>query len=91
MAYSRAIIACEEIRSFEIQWRHILTNTGHYSQFNHVHFIFYLLHSEAGVRGKEITPYILSRVNELTKGLSLQSNIALVENNAKVGAQIASR
>lgn len=50
-----------------------------------------LCYSKAGIRGKEITPYILSRVNELTQGLSLKSNIALVENNAKVGAQIAVR
>lgn len=44
---------------------------------------------EQGVGGKEITPFILKRVNELTDGASLEANIALVMNNAKVGAEIA--
>ena len=43
------------------------------------------------IKGRDITPYILKRVNELTHGKSLQSNIALVENNAKIGADIAVR
>jgi len=42
-----------------------------------------------GIAGKEITPYILSRLNELTGGESLRANIALVKNNAAVGAQVA--
>lgn len=41
------------------------------------------------IGGKEITPYILSRLNELTRGESLRANIALVENNAKIGAEVA--
>ncbi|XP_067937303.1 uncharacterized protein [Watersipora subatra] len=44
-----------------------------------------------GLEGKQITPYILKRVNELTDGQSLKSNIALVENNARLGAKIAVR
>ncbi|XP_067014005.2 pseudouridine-5'-phosphate glycosidase [Anabrus simplex] len=44
---------------------------------------------EEGVHGKEVTPFILSRVNKLTAGKSLVSNIALVKNNAKVAAQLA--
>lgn len=42
-----------------------------------------------GIKGKETTPYLLSKVLEVTEGKSLISNIALVENNAKIGAQIA--
>ncbi|KAJ3758649.1 indigoidine synthase A-like protein [Lentinula raphanica] len=36
-------------------------------------------------RGKEATPWLLSRVAELTKGTSMVSNIALLENNARIG------
>ena len=42
-----------------------------------------------GVHGKDITPFLLRTVNELTHGASLSSNIALVLNNARVGAAIA--
>uniref|UniRef100_A0A3Q2ZQT9 Zgc:136858 n=1 Tax=Kryptolebias marmoratus TaxID=37003 RepID=A0A3Q2ZQT9_KRYMA len=42
-----------------------------------------------GVAGKDVTPFILQKVNELTGGKSLQANIALIHNNAKVGSQIA--
>ena len=41
------------------------------------------------IAGKEATPYLLRRLNELTGGASLQSNIALVRNNAAVGSRIA--
>lgn len=44
---------------------------------------------EQGVSGKEITPFLLAAVAELTGGNSLQANIALVKNNAAVGADIA--
>lgn len=40
-------------------------------------------------RGKEATPWLLARVNELTKGESLKSNVELVVNNATVAAQVA--
>ncbi|EPQ60620.1 hypothetical protein GLOTRDRAFT_68417 [Gloeophyllum trabeum ATCC 11539] len=40
-------------------------------------------------RGKEVTPWLLKRVGELTGGGSLKSNVALIENTAKIGAQIA--
>jgi pseudouridine-5'-phosphate glycosidase len=43
----------------------------------------------AGISGKATTPYLLKRIFELTGGKSLVSNIALVENNAKVAAEIA--
>ncbi len=42
-----------------------------------------------GIRGKEMTPFLLARVKALTYGKSLDSNIQLVYNNAEVGAQIA--
>ena len=42
-----------------------------------------------GVKGKETTPFLLARVVELTGGDSLESNIQLVLNNAKVAAQTA--
>lgn len=41
------------------------------------------------VIGNAATPFLLSRVNELTDGASLAANIALVKNNAYVGAKIA--
>ena len=42
-----------------------------------------------GIKGKETTPYLLSRIASLTKGKSLESNIALVYNNCKLGAAIS--
>ena len=43
----------------------------------------------AGIEGRDMTPFILRTVNEKTGGDSLRSNMALVKNNAKVGANIA--
>jgi pseudouridine-5'-phosphate glycosidase len=45
---------------------------------------------EAGVRGKAITPFLLSRVEKLTGGRSLEANRALLVNNARVAGLIAS-
>ena len=42
-----------------------------------------------GIAGKATTPFLLNRIFELTEGRSLVSNIALVENNARVAAGIA--
>lgn len=42
-----------------------------------------------GIAGKATTPFLLKRIFELTEGKSLVSNIALVENNARVAAGIA--
>lgn len=39
--------------------------------------------------GKALTPYLLKRINELTEGKSLQTNIALIKNNALLAAQTA--
>lgn len=44
---------------------------------------------EAGVKGKEITPFLLKTIVELTGGDSLESNIRLVLNNAALGSEIA--
>ena len=44
---------------------------------------------EKGIRGKESTPFLLSKVKDITKGKSLDANIELVYNNAKVGARLA--
>jgi pseudouridine-5'-phosphate glycosidase len=42
-----------------------------------------------GVHGKDATPYLLGRIVEITEGASLTANIALVRNNARLGAAIA--
>jgi pseudouridine-5'-phosphate glycosidase len=41
------------------------------------------------IGGKAVTPFLLSRILELSAGRSLTANIALVENNARVAARIA--
>jgi pseudouridine-5'-phosphate glycosidase len=43
----------------------------------------------AGISGKAVTPYLLSRMLELTEGRSLKTNIALVLNNARLATRIA--
>ncbi|MCC6189943.1 MAG: pseudouridine-5'-phosphate glycosidase [Anaerolineales bacterium] len=45
--------------------------------------------AEAGLRGSAVTPYLLARVAELTEGHSLAANLALLENNARVAAEVA--
>ena len=45
--------------------------------------------SQRGIGGKETTPFLLARVNELTGGDSLATNIALVLNNARLASAIA--
>ncbi len=44
---------------------------------------------EKKIAGKEVTPFLLERIAELTGKKSLEANIALVKNNAKLGAKIA--
>ena len=41
------------------------------------------------ITGKKITPYLLSKVNEITKGKSLDANIKLIKNNVDLAAKIA--
>ncbi len=45
--------------------------------------------NELGIHGKETTPFLLAKVKELTGGDSLESNIKLVYNNARVASLIA--
>jgi pseudouridine-5'-phosphate glycosidase len=45
---------------------------------------------EQGIAAKAVTPFLLSRIFDLTGGRSLQANIALVLNNARLAARIAS-
>jgi len=44
---------------------------------------------EKKIRGKKLTPFLLSRIVELSKGQALNANIELVKNNARVAAKIA--
>ncbi|WFA09973.1 pseudouridine-5'-phosphate glycosidase [Tissierella sp. Yu-01] len=45
--------------------------------------------NKLGVKGKDITPYLLDKIQKITEGKSLEANIQLVFNNVKLGAQIA--
>ncbi len=42
-----------------------------------------------GIKGKAITPFLLNRIEQITEGLSLKTNIQLVINNAALAARIA--
>ena len=42
-----------------------------------------------GIKGGEVTPFILKRINQATNGGTLPANIALVANNAATAANIA--
>ena len=42
-----------------------------------------------GVSGRELTPFLLSRMAQQSGGATLQANIALLENNVRVAADIA--
>ena len=42
-----------------------------------------------GIKGKETTPYLLDKIQKLTGGESLEANIKLVLNNAKLASEIA--
>ncbi|HAK93134.1 MAG TPA: pseudouridine-5-phosphate glycosidase, partial [Massilia timonae] len=44
---------------------------------------------QQAVTGKQVTPFLLARIKELTDGRSLATNIALVKHNALVGARLA--
>lgn len=44
---------------------------------------------EKGIKGKEITPFLLTQLSERTGGRTLTANIALLENNARVACEIA--
>ncbi|WP_032093819.1 pseudouridine-5'-phosphate glycosidase [Necropsobacter rosorum] len=44
---------------------------------------------EKGIKGKDITPFLLGKIVEISGGKSLEANIKLVKNNAKIGATLA--
>jgi pseudouridine-5'-phosphate glycosidase len=44
---------------------------------------------EQQVGGRELTPFLLSRMAQMSEGATLRTNIALLENNARVAAAIA--
>ena len=44
---------------------------------------------KAGVSGKNVTPYLLARVSELTESRSRNANLSLLRNNVRLGAEIA--
>jgi pseudouridine-5'-phosphate glycosidase len=49
-----------------------------------------LIESELkGIRGKEITPFLLSRMSERSKGATLKANIELLKQNARIASQVA--
>lgn len=45
--------------------------------------------NQRGIHGAGVTPFLLARMAELSGGTSLQANLALLRQNARVGAQIA--
>ena len=47
------------------------------------------LANEKGITAKEVTPFVLSKINKLTNDKSLLANIALIKNNAKLASKIA--
>lgn len=46
---------------------------------------------EQGIKGKHITPFLLSEMSKRSEGRTLEANIALLENNARVAAQVAAQ
>ena len=44
---------------------------------------------EKGIKGKEVTPFLLSQLSERSEGRTLKANIALLENNARVACEIS--
>jgi pseudouridylate synthase len=47
------------------------------------------LADEQGISGKDVTPFLLSQMSEKSEGQTIKANIALLENNAKIAAQVA--
>jgi pseudouridylate synthase len=47
------------------------------------------LAAKHGISGKEVTPFLLSRMSELSKGDTLKANISLLENNARIATKIS--
>lgn len=59
------------------------------SYINHIIDQAILDSKKDGIEGKDVTPYLLKKIVEETQGKSLEANLALVYNNAKVGAKLA--
>ena len=51
---------------------------------------FVIKYAEIGVKGKNITPFLLAEIKDVTGGESLETNIALVYNNVRLASKIAS-
>jgi len=45
--------------------------------------------AQAHITGRELTPFLLARMSERSDGATLKANLALLENNARIAAQIA--
>ena len=60
-----------------------------YNSINEIIHSAILESEDKGIKGKEITPFLLDKVKELSYGKSLEANVQLVYNNAKLAAQIA--
>lgn len=45
--------------------------------------------AKAGIGGKEVTPFLLSQMSELSEGRTLAANLALLENNARIAAEVS--
>jgi pseudouridine-5'-phosphate glycosidase len=43
----------------------------------------------SGIKGKDLTPFLLNRIADLSQGATLQANLSLLQNNARVAALIA--
>ena len=59
-----------------------------YNSINEIINSAILESEDNGIKGKETTPFLLDKVKELTYGKSLEANVQLVFNNAKLAAQI---
>ena len=45
--------------------------------------------TSSAIQGKEVTPFLLSEISKATDGGSIDTNVALLKNNATVAAQVA--
>ena len=60
-----------------------------YNSINEIIHSAILEPEDNGIKGKEITPFLLDKVKEFSYGKSLEANVQLVYNNAKLAAKIA--
>ncbi len=50
-----------------------------------------LIAEKEGIKGKAVTPFLLDRIKELSRGKSVKTNLVLLEDNARLAARIALR